>query len=87
VPDGVFATPLEILVQVADAQGNPLGRGGDVVVVSPPGSSSITAEDRGDGTYRAVWTPLVVGTAKVAITLNGTAIHGSPFNSHIRFFR
>jgi adhesin/invasin len=87
VPDGVFATPLEILVQVADAQGNPLGRGGDVVVVSPPGSSSITAEDRGDGTYRAVWTPFVVGTAKVAITLNGTAIHGSPFTTHIRFFR
>ncbi|MGH3378227.1 MAG: Ig-like domain-containing protein [Actinoallomurus sp.] len=87
VPDGVFATPLEILVQVADAGGNPLGRGGDVVVVSPPGITPITAEDRGDGTYRAVWTPFVVGTVKVAITLNGTAIHSSPFNTHIRFFR
>jgi adhesin/invasin len=87
VPDGVFATPLEILVQVADAAGNPLGRGGDVVVVTPTGSSPITATDQGDGTYRAVWTPFVVGTVKVVITLNGTEIHGSPFNSHIRFFR
>ncbi len=87
VPDGVYANPLEILVQVADAQGNPVGRGGDVVVVTPGGGSPIAAEDRGDGTYRVVWTPITVGTVKVAITLNGVAIHGSPYTTHIRFFR
>ena len=83
----MYANPLEIIVQVADAQGNPVGRGGDAVVVTPGGGSPIAAEDRGDGTYRVVWTPITVGTVKVAITLNGVAIHGSPYTTHIRFFR
>ena len=87
VPDGVFGVPLEIVVQVADAQGNPLGRGGDIVVVSPPSTPPITADDQGDGTYRAVWTPLTLNTVKVDITLNGAPIHGSPFSVHIRFQR
>ena len=86
-PTASYATPLEILVQVADAQGNPVGRGGDAVVVTPGAGSPIAAEDRGDGTYRVVWTPITVGTVKVAITLNGVAIHGSPYTTHIRFFR
>ena len=87
VPDGVFATPIEIIVQVADALGNPVGHGGDVVIVTPTGTSPITAQDQGNGSYRAVWTPFAVGTVKVAITLNGVAISGSPYSSHIRFLR
>jgi hypothetical protein len=43
-------------------------------------------EDRGDGTYRAVWVPFVSGRFKITITLNGTPIKGSPFDTHIRFF-
>lgn len=87
VPDGAFATPLEILVHVADAQGNPLGRGGDLVQVSVRGLSNLSVEDRGDGSYRAVWLPLTTGKVKVDISLNGTAIAGSPFESRIRFIR
>ena len=86
--DATFGVALEILIQVADAQGNPLGRGGDVVVVIPPARTSpITAEDRGDGTYRAVWTPLTLNHVSLDITLNGVRIHDSPFHVHVRFQR
>lgn len=87
VPDGAFATPLEIIVQVRDALGNPLGRGGDVVTVRPAGTTGLTVQDRGDGTYRAVWTPFTVGAIPVTITVNGAEIAGSPYTTNIRFFR
>jgi adhesin/invasin len=86
VPNGEFGETMEIIVHVADALGNPVGRGGDQVTVTPPGViSSLPVEDRGDGSYRAEWRPLTVGTVKIAIALNGTPIKGSPFTSHIRY--
>lgn len=85
--DGIFAQPIDILVQAADAFGNPLGRGGDVVVVAPEGSFPITATDQGDGTYRATWQPFTLGTVNVTITINGNGIHQSPFHVRIRFFQ
>jgi adhesin/invasin len=86
VPDGAFAVPLEIVVHVADAQGNPVGHGGDVVTVTIANVGDLGVEDRGDGTYHAGWTPFTVGTFEVIITLNGTRIAGSYF-THINLFR
>lgn len=88
VPDGSFAHPLTILVHVNDAEGNSVGRDGDLVEVTLEGfqNGSLPVEYVGDGTYRAVWTPFNVGTFKVDIRLNGTPIDKSPFNIHIRFF-
>jgi adhesin/invasin len=88
VPDnGSFGVAIDFVVHAADALGNPLGRGGDVVVVTPAGSSPITATDQGDGTYRATWLPFTLGTVDVAITINGNPIHHSPFRIRIRFLR
>jgi adhesin/invasin len=84
VPDGVIFQRIEIIVHVADGQGNPVGHGGDQVTVSA-GGTGLAVEDRGDGTYRAVWQPLVTGKYTVVITLNGTQIKGS-YSSHIKFF-
>jgi adhesin/invasin len=84
--DGQFAQPLEIIVHVADALGNPLGRGGDQVTVLGGDGTTLNVEDRGDGTYRAVWVPFVSGRFKIAITLNGAPIKGSPYDTRIRFF-
>jgi len=86
VPDGLFAQQLEIIVHVADAEGNPLGRGGDHVTVTIAGAISLTVEDRGDGSYRAVWVPFVTGKFDVAILLNGSPIKGK-YATHISFFR
>jgi adhesin/invasin len=88
VPDnGTFGTPIDIVVHAADALGNPLGRGGDVVVVAPEGTDPIPAVDQGDGSYRASWVPLSLNTVQVTITINGSPIHGSPFKVRIRFLR
>jgi adhesin/invasin len=82
-----FGVPIDFVVHAADALGNPLGRGGDLVVVTPEGSSPITASDQGDGTYRATWLPFTLGLVHVTITINGNGIHHSPFPIHIRFLR
>jgi adhesin/invasin len=87
VPDGNFATPLEIVVQVRDAGGNPVGHGGDAVQITPEDVSPLGVTDNGDGTYRAVWVPFRLGQVRIAITLNGTPIAGSPLVSNISFFR
>jgi Filamin/ABP280 repeat len=89
VPDGSFATPLEILVHVNDSQGNSVGRGGDLVQVTVEGVSNgnLAVQYVDAGTYRAVWTPLALGTFKVDVTLNGTPIAKSPFTTHVRFVR
>ncbi|MDQ3138779.1 MAG: Ig-like domain-containing protein [Gemmatimonadota bacterium] len=83
---GLFANELEILVFVADAQGNPLGRGGDQVVVTVENVADLEVEDLGNGAYRARWRPFIIGGVRVFILLNGTQIAGSPFNLEIRFF-
>ncbi|MEO6057085.1 MAG: filamin/ABP280 repeat domain-containing protein [Gemmatimonadales bacterium] len=87
VPDGAFGVPLQIFVFVTDGQGNRLGQGGDAVQVAVESAGELSVVYVGDGTYRADWTPLALGTVAVDIRLNGTPIAKSPFSSHIRFFR
>jgi adhesin/invasin len=65
------------IVTARDAQGNPVGRGGDTVIVTPEGFAPTTASDRGDGTYSA--TIATFSAPAVTITLNGAPIQGSPF--------
>jgi hypothetical protein len=86
VPDGTVGNPTVITVTTRDANGNPLTAGGDVVVVSVTGSNTATpgVTDNGDGTYTAQYTPTVPGEDLVAITLNGSAISGSPYTSTVQ---
>jgi Bacterial Ig-like domain (group 1)/Filamin/ABP280 repeat len=65
------------VVTARDAQGNAVGRGGDVVVVTPEGFGPTTANDNGNGTYTA--TIATFSAPPVTITLNGAPIQGSPF--------
>jgi hypothetical protein len=69
---------INVVVTARDAQGNPTGRGGDIVLISVNGSSPVTATDRGNGTYDAA-IPTFGFQFTVVITLNGGAISGSPF--------
>jgi hypothetical protein len=66
------------IVTARDAQGNPVGRGGETVVMTVDDATPVTATDLGDGTYRvAVFT----FAPKVAeIEMNGVPIQGSPFS-------
>jgi hypothetical protein len=69
---------VDATVTARDAQGNPVGRGGDVVVVTLEGGTPVTATDLGNGTYTA--TVSSFGFPAVTITLNGSPISGSPFS-------
>ncbi|HET6578293.1 MAG TPA: ferritin-like domain-containing protein [Gemmatimonadales bacterium] len=71
-----------ITVQAKDAGGRNLTSGGAAVAATVTGANSagpISAVDNGDGTYTLTYTPANTGSDAVAITLNGTAISGSPF--------
>lgn len=84
VPAGTVAQQTTIVVTTFDAFNNPVTTGGATVVVTITGTnpaSPITATDNLNGTYTAVYTPTVVGTDTIDITLNGTAIQGSPYTS------
>ncbi len=74
---GIFAT-IHALVTARDAFGNPVGHGGDQVVVQVNGNTAVQATDLGNGTYEA--SVFAVGLSfTVTITLNGVEIQGSPF--------
>lgn len=86
VPPGTSGAQTTITVQAVDQFGNQVGSGGETVVVTVSGANSagpITATDNGDGTYTAVYTPTVSGPDQVDITMNGTPISGSPYNSTV----
>jgi hypothetical protein len=85
---GVVFVQVDVLVTVRDAQGNPVGRGGDVVQISANGSAPRTCvvdpqttnqcRDNGDGTYSDRFI-LIANGVSVDITLNGVPLAGSPF--------
>jgi len=86
VPDGTAGEVTDILIQARDDLGNALGSGGETVEVEVSGANTVaafSATDNGDGTYSAGYTPTVAGVDNVAITLNGTAIGGSPYASTV----
>ncbi len=86
VPNGAFGAALDIFVFLADAQGNRIGADVGQVAVSIGGVGPLAVDYQGDGIYHARWTPFVIGTFNVDITLGGTPIAGSPFQTQIRFF-
>jgi hypothetical protein len=84
---GAFFVQVDIEVTTRDAQGNPLGHGGDRVEIVPNGGQTRTCEplnqaktcvDKGDGTYADRFI-LIGNTVTVVIRLNGVPLAGSPF--------
>ncbi len=76
-------TIIQVLVTARDAQGNPVGRGGEQVAVTVNSGNPIAAIDRGDGTYEAAIFAFGVDFS-VEITMNGVPISGSPFKPIVR---
>jgi hypothetical protein len=83
VPGGTPGLATSIVVTGRDAAGNPVSTSGATVVIDVTGANTATpaVTDNLNGTYSASYTPANAGTDNVAITLNGVAITGSPFNS------
>jgi hypothetical protein len=86
VPAGKAFQPTIIVVTARDQWANRLVSGGANVVVTVTGANQrtpIIATDNGNGTYTAAYLPLVIGQDTIQITLNGTAISGSPYTSTV----
>lgn len=85
VPQGVLGSPTSIGVTVRDGAGNRLVVGGDTVRVTVTGANTAAppVTDNGNGTYATAYTPMIVGTDKVAVTLNGNPISDSPYTSQV----
>ena len=84
---GAFFIQVDIEVVARDAQGNPLGHGGDRVEIIPNGGQTRTCKplnqadtcvDKGDGTYADRFI-LIGNSVSVVIRLNGAPLAGSPF--------
>jgi hypothetical protein len=70
---------VDVVVTTRDAEGNPLGKGGDAVAIQLGPDNEKDLIDNGDGTYSFSF--LTFGAVgDVGITLNGKPIAGSPFN-------
>jgi probable HAF family extracellular repeat protein len=85
VPNGAVGSPTTITVQARDQFANNLTSGGATVAVAVTGANAASpaVTDDGNGAYSTSYTPTAVGTDQVAITLDGTAISGSPYPSTI----
>ncbi|MGE0352896.1 MAG: invasin domain 3-containing protein, partial [Gemmatimonadales bacterium] len=83
VPAGTAAVQTTITIQAKDQFGNNLTSGGATVVVTITGTNpgSAVVVDNLDGTYTATYTPASAGSDTIDITINSTAIQGSPFTS------
>jgi Filamin/ABP280 repeat len=77
--DFFFYYSITIVVTTRDAQGNPVGRGGDHVEVQPSGAAVRDAEDLGDGTYVSAFSTFDPNHPS-DIFLNGEPLAGNPFS-------
>jgi hypothetical protein len=87
VPSGGSpGNPTTITIQARDQFGNDLTVGGATVQITVSGANSagpFNATDNGDGTYTGSYTPTASGPDQIDITLNGSPISGSPFNTTV----
>ena len=85
VENGTAGTATRISIRLEDEFGTAVEGGGDQVRVTVEGANQGTAAvtDRGDGSYSASYTPVIVGTDQIAVEVNGTDLRGSPFSSEV----
>ena len=86
-PTGRRNKPTVITIQTRDQSDNNLTVGGHAVAVNVTGANiagPVSATDNGDGTYTVSYTPSTRGTDTIAITLDGAAIGGSPYQSSVK---
>jgi hypothetical protein len=81
-----FFSTVNIVVHVADSEGNPVGHGGDQVVIQVRSRGALTVTDQGDGSYTASFHPPTPDTYTIDISLNGVLIADNPFSVRVRLF-
>ncbi|WP_419212335.1 AbfB domain-containing protein [Maribacter sp. X9] len=72
--------PIEVLVQLADANGNLVMTGGGDVILSATGDAELGAvKDNGDGTYTATIKNFTAESVTVSASLNGVTLTNQAF--------
>jgi hypothetical protein len=86
VPAGFTGVATAITVQLRDASGNALTTNGSATVagsVTGTNTATLTFTYVSGGAFTASYTPASAGSDSVALTVNGTAISGSPYTSAV----
>ena len=73
--------PCTFKITAHSADGSQRDKGGDAFFVHVRGAERVRARvaDKGDGTYEISWKPTISGKYKIAVSLFGVALKGSPF--------
>ena len=85
VENGTSGTATTISIRLEDEFGTAVEDGADQVRVTVEGANQATASvsDRGDGSYSASYTPVIAGTDRITVEVNGTALRESPLTSEV----
>ena len=85
VENGTAGTATTISIRLEDEFGTPVEDGADQLRVTVEGANQGTASVRelGDGSYSASYTPIIAGTDRIAVEVNGTALRESPLASEV----
>jgi hypothetical protein len=85
VGDGTAGSPTRISIRLEDEFGTAVEGGADQVrvIIDGPNQSTVSIDDLGDGSYSASYTPLIAGTDRITVEVNGTALRESPLTSEV----
>jgi hypothetical protein len=86
VPDGRAGSPTNISIRLEDEFGTRLEGARGSVVVSVGGANSagnLAVTDEGGGSYSASYTPTHTGTDQIDVTVSGSRVDHSPFESKV----
>jgi uncharacterized protein YhjY with autotransporter beta-barrel domain len=85
VPSGTAGVATTVTITVKDSGGNSVTGAAAGLIATISGTNASVApsaiSEQGNGLYTFTYTPTAAGTDGIAITLDGTAIAGSPYTS------
>ena len=87
VPNGTAGADVTVTIRLEDEFGTEIEDAADAIRVrieGPNAAAEVTVRDRGDGAYSGVYTPIIAGTDRVTVEVNGTPVGDSPFDSQVR---
>jgi adhesin/invasin len=84
VGNGTAGAETVVTIDLKDAFNNPVGGAGSRIAVAVSGANTATggaAQGGGGGSYTVTYTPHIVGTDVVVVTVDGTPVANSPLTS------
>ena len=87
VPEGRAGRPTKVLVEVFDANGNPVLDDDTTIDVTVQGANDgagVTIAEKPGSSFEAVYTPTKTGIDEIAVSLGGVEIAGSSFTSTVK---